>query len=209
MLPPRADRPKQFAREVDKVMSYWGEMVGVGIIPTNPADNEQSTTATIREMIRLANDSARHPLPNSIVASLQCQLPPRPTSLDLIRSIFWFVKGRVRFREDEDILVKQMGYTDPYQELLISPIALLQMPRPEGDCDDFSMLVATLLLVAKLPVWYVAIAVDEKQPDRWSHIYCKVYLPDENRYMAMDASHGQYPGWETGRRQFKRMEWKV
>lgn len=190
-------------------MSYWGSPVTLAVTPTSPTDNQLSTITTIHAMITLARDSARYPQINSIVSSLVKSLPRHSSMRSLVEKVFWWVRNHITFREDEDILIKELGYQDPYQELLISPIALLSMPHPEGDCDDFSMLLASLLIAARVPVWYVAIAVDESQPDRWSHIYNKVFLQDEGVYLPLDASYGTYPGWETSRKVFKKMEWSL
>jgi transglutaminase-like putative cysteine protease len=86
---------------------------------------------------------------------------------------------------------------------------MIQMPQAQGDCDDFSMLLASLLVAAKVPVWFRAVAVDEREPWRWSHIYCKVFLKDERKFISLDVSHGKFPGWETNRKKFRVMEWRV
>jgi predicted transglutaminase-like cysteine proteinase len=132
-----------------------------------------------------------------------------PSDADLVRAIYWWVKNRVKFREDGDILTREMEWRDPYQELLISPEILIGMPQAQGDCDDFSMLLAALLVAARIPVWFVAVAVDEREPWRWSHIYCKVFLKDEGRFVTLDASHGKFPGWETERTKYRVMKWRV
>ena len=136
-------------------------------------------------------------------------LPVKFTKRDLARAIWWWVKGHVTFCQDEEIVANELGYKDPNQELLIPPITLLQMPTPMGDCDDFSLLTASLLKCAHIPCWYVAIAVDEMEPDRFSHVYIRAYLDDEEQMMAMDVSHGRVPGWETQRKIYRKMEWMI
>lgn len=191
-------------------MGLWGVPIVTTVTPTSPVDNDRSTFETVQQMIALARDAASKPAINHVVSSLLLSLSKKnPSDMDLVRAIYWWVKGRVRFREDESILVEDMGWVDPYQELLISPEILIRMSQPEGDCDDFSMLLASLLVAAKIPVWFVAVAVDEREPWRWSHIYCKVFLKDERKLITLDASHGTYPGWETSREKFRVGEWRV
>jgi hypothetical protein len=191
-------------------VGIWGIPIRLDVRPTDPLNTDTSTVDTIHQMIALARVSAFDPLVCSVVDSLLVKLPSHPTNRDLARAIWWWVKNHVTFVEDEVILARELGYEkDPYQELLIPPATLLRMPRSMGDCDDFSLLVASLLLCAKLPVWFVTVAVDEKEPQRFSHVYVRVGLPDENDTMIMDVSHGVVPGWETERRKFRRVEWLV
>jgi transglutaminase-like putative cysteine protease len=191
------------------VTGFFGRHVQLDVRATDPFNSDTSTVDTIRQMIALANVSAKEPLVASVVDSCLVSLSSHPSKRDLARAIWWWVKNHVTFREDEEIVAKELGYTDPNQELLIPPITLLQMPEPMGDCDDFSLLTASLLKCAHVPCWFVAIAVDEGEPQRFSHVYVRCYLDDEGSYMAMDTSHGMVPGWETSRKVFRRIEWAV
>ena len=116
------------------------------------------------------------------------------------------------FVEDETILANELGYSvDPNQELLIAPETLLSMPIPQGDCDDFSTLIATLLLAFNLPAWFVTVAIDNVQPWRFSHVYVRTYLSDTREEMVMDCSHGRFAGDEPAKKYqiFRKVEWLV
>jgi transglutaminase-like putative cysteine protease len=190
-------------------MGFWGIPIVLEKRATNPVDTDVSTVETIQQMISLARVSTSHPLISSVVDSCLRRLRNNsPTKKDIAREIWWWVKNHIRFETDEAILARELGYeNDPNQELLIGPDALLQMPIPTGDCDDFAMLVAAMLLCAHIPCKYCAIAVDGDQPWRFSHVYCIAILDDGE--MVMDVSHGGVPGWETKRHMFRRMEWLV
>lgn len=188
-------------------MSFWGAPVQISVASTSPTDNDRSTRETISQMIYVSRVCSQSPVINNVVAGLVKQLPRNAGKTDLVRKIFWFVKNHIVFREDESILANELGYGDPVQELLISPVSLLSMPQPQGDCDDFSMLVASLCLASRVHCWFVTIAVDEQQPDRWSHVYCMVET--DGVMYPIDASHGNCPGWQTDRQIFKRGEWFV
>lgn len=188
-------------------MGFWGEAVRVQTVATDPLNNDVSTADTIQQMIAIARVSSRTPFVAEVVDRIIQSLGNRPTNTDLVRAIYRFVKATVTFCEDETILGSQMGYVDVNQELLITPMALLSMPHPMGDCDDFSTLVATLCVAVSIPVWFVTVAVDELQPFRFSHVYCKALV--DGKYIMLDASHGGYPGWETNRPKFRRAEWFV
>ena len=68
-----------------------------------------------------------------------------------------------------------------------------------GDCDDFSMYVAACLKSLGIPCSFATIAADARDPEQFSHVYVVAY-PMTVRGMRMrlplDASHGEYPGWE-------------
>lgn len=189
-------------------MSFWGQPVEIDIRSTDPMNTDASTYQTLEQMRSLAIESANSPVINSIVnACLVNTARHNPTNREIARSIWWWVKNNIKFERDEAILARELGYAnDPNQELLISPATLVMMPTPMGDCDDFSMLAGALCVCAHIPYWYVGIAEDEREPHRFSHVYGKCYLADEQRYMTMDISFGSVPGWETSRTQFRRVE---
>ena len=189
---------------------FWGLPIRLDVRPTDPLNSDISTVDAIHQMIAIAKSSATTPLINSVVDTCLRSLSNNPSKRELARAIWWFVKQHITFCQDEEILAKVLGYEkDPNQELLIPPVTLLNMPTPMGDCDDYSMLVASLLVCAKIPCWFVTIAVDDMEPWRFSHVYVKCWLDDEGKFMVMDCSHGIVPGWETSRQQFRRMEWLV
>jgi transglutaminase-like putative cysteine protease len=123
--------------------------------------------------------------------------------METVRAIYWYVKRHLTFCSDESLLAAQFGL-GPDKELLISPLVLLQMPTPMGDCDDYSLLLASLLKALLVPVKFVSVAVDEAEPWRFSHVYVKAMV--DGGWLALDASHGSYPGWEYGGKVFKQVE---
>ena len=191
------------------VTGFFGRPIQLDGRATDPFNSDTSTADTLRQMIGIANVSAKDPLIASVVDSCLVNLSSHPSKRSIARAIWWWVKNHVTFIEDEEIVAKELGFQDPNQELLIPPITLLHMPQPTGDCDDFSLLTASLLKCAHIPCWFVAIAVDEVERFRFSHVYVRCYLDDEQTYMAMDTSHGSVPGWETSRRTFRKIEWAV
>jgi hypothetical protein len=200
-------------------MSIWGEAVHVRETRTTPLNNDRSTSDTIHQMIQLANSSASSPdirsILNQCIDKAKTSTTGKPSLRDLVRCIFWWVKGHVRFEEDEIILAKAYGVTMEQIsqvggiDMIISPIALVRMPQPMGDCDCFSTLLASLLICAHIPCWFITICADELEPMRWSHVYCMAWLNDERRGIILDASHGSYPGWETDKEKFRKVAWRV
>jgi hypothetical protein len=110
-------------------------------------------------------------------------------------AVWWSIKHALTFIEDDELL-RGLTPNPPELELLVSPSVMVRAQDPRGDCDDFSMLLCCFLEVLGCPWEIVTVAVDPNEPERWSHVYAVAVLEDGSR-MALDASHGSYPGWEV------------
>lgn len=157
-----------------------------------PEGDDAATEQTIEEMRRLANDDSLTP---QIQAAAAIATHGARTKREAAQGIFEYVKARVRFREDAAAAAPLAGLLAPEDaEVLIRPVDLLQMPTPAGDCDDFAMTTAALLIAAGLRPQYVTIAADPDSP-HYSHVYTRALLPGGP--LAMDTSHGRAIGWEA------------
>jgi hypothetical protein len=110
-------------------------------------------------------------------------------------AIWQWVKRNLEFVHHS----KLFGIRDslgPMLQLLIRPDAVLKMRRPKGDCAVFTCLECSMLNCRDLNWELVTVAVDPRQPGIYSHVYPRVILEDGRR-IALDASHGKYPGWEV------------
>lgn len=193
--------------------TIWGSRpVAIGGIVTDPTNNDRSTSDTICLMRSNAVQASHSPIISSAVDTALEDLSPKSFHRDraVVQAIYWFVKRNVRFVFDESIMMQALGIPqdDLDKELLISPEVLLSMPQPMGDCDDFSTLLASMLLNLNFQVWFVTVAADESKPMEFTHVYVATYLNDEGVKIPLDASHGKYLGWETDR-QWRREEWLV
>lgn len=177
-------------------------------------DSDLATEQTIQRMARHIRDCANDPV---VIAAAHSALrtfgaqPCRPDSglarwwaltgaaasprRNLAWSVWWSVKHLLHFTEDEQLL---WGLTPnpPELELLVSPSVMVRWRDPEGDCDDFTMLVCCFLQVLDCPWTIATAAVDPHEPWRWSHVYAVAALEDGSQ-MALDASHGPGPGWHV------------
>jgi len=117
-------------------------------------------------------------------------------------------KKRIRFVEDQNVIT-----TPGVVEVLIRPVdvclldARLGPGGVIGDCDDFSMFVASLLLAQGVPCCFATVAADPDSPDAYSHVYVVAYA--DGKRMAIDASHGKFCGWEAPNRFGKMREWDL
>jgi hypothetical protein len=159
-------------------------------------DPDLATQQTIERMCRHIHECANDP---AVIGAARTALNSfgagQPGARNAAWAAFWSIKHTVKFVEDDQLL-RGLTPDPPELELLVSPSVMVRSSDPRGDCDDFTMLVCCFLEVLKHPWEIVTVAVDPNEPDRWSHVYAIAVLEDGSR-MALDASHGSYPGWEV------------
>lgn len=180
----------------------WGRPVAVLSHRTNRYDSDVSTAATIADMRRLARMYSHDPSVIAAVSSALSKNATTPAHRDIAHAIYYWVRANVRFVEDETLLYQQLGVSveDLDKELLIVPPVLLAMPVPMGDCDDFSVLIASMLMCAGLRPYFVTVAADATEPQKFSHVYVCAELADEGTHLCLDAGNrlSAVPaGWES------------
>lgn len=106
--------------------------------------------------------------------------------------VFWFLKHRVRRVLDEGNMFR-VGEPGAW-DMLIAPAVLLRMQNPSEDCDGFTMAAAAMLQALGVPQCIVTVACDPREPERWSHVFGMIQLPN-GEWLPLDCSHGQVPGW--------------
>jgi hypothetical protein len=162
-----------------------------------PEDSDLATARTIEVMIAYIREDAGTP---AIAAALIQAAPAYARSgaceWTVLQHVFDWIRSKVRFATDARTAADMTDRpAQPHEiELLIRPVDLLRMERPTGDCDDFSMLTAAMLLAAGIRCELVTIAADAEQPDAFSHVYVEAVLPSGR--VPLDTSHGRYLGWE-------------
>jgi len=109
--------------------------------------------------------------------------------------VWEWVKRNIRFESDESQLARMLGRHDEL-ELLISPSVLLRARDKAGDCDDFTMLCCSMLAALGVTPLIKTYKCDRSDPGRWSHV-CAAAVLEDGTVFPVDASHGEYPGWEV------------
>lgn len=180
--------------------NVWGQPIAVRRARTNPFNNDVSTAATIRAMSQVARQCANDPL--VVAATVGALSGGASTQRMAASAIFHWVRSNIRFVEDEQLMYEQFGIAPAEldKELLIVPPVLLAMPEPMGDCDCFSMLLASMLLCAGITPYFVTVAADAQEPRKFSHVYVCACLRDEGTHMCLDAGNRLSmvpPGWEA------------
>jgi hypothetical protein len=146
---------------------------------SDDADTEQ----TIGYMRQYAIEDSRSPIVRrAALAASSAGADPRA-------AVHEWIRGHVRYAPGESFVPWR---PDPESDqVLIRPVDLLTMPEPAGDCAVFSMLAAAMLRALGIECSYKTVKADPEHPGQFSHVY--VIAGD----LAIDASHGPYPGWEV------------
>jgi len=161
------------------------------------------TARTVKRMCEHIADGLKDPLVHQLAQRLNATAP----DATLARIWLW-TKNRVKFVSDESLTRRLLNEGDNF-ELLIAPSVLLRSSKPQGDCDDFTMLVAALARSLGFPVRIVTLVCDRRRPGEYSHVYCAAELPN-GVWCPMDASHGRYPGWQVPSYDVaRRTEWNL
>jgi len=175
-----------------------------------PDEQVRRTVALMREKVR---EDAKDP---RFVQRARGLFHNPQDQFGLVEQVWGHAKGGIRFQQDEEIGagVGGLGEGDVI-ETIIRPQDMARYVDQGiacGDCDDFSMYQAALLEALGVPCAFVTVGADSRMPDQFSHVYVAAYPKDGNGEpvrVALDASHGDYPGWEVPNRFGKYQEWAV
>lgn len=94
-----------------------------------------------------------------------------------IRALFFFVRDQIRFVRDMNGI-----------EVLHTPDAVMELGQ--GDCDDKSILLASLLEAIGHPTRFVAVGFT---PGEYEHVFVETKLAD--RWIPLDPTEPVEPGW--------------
>jgi transglutaminase-like putative cysteine protease len=142
-------------------------------------DGAPGTRAVLREMARVVRWAKAQPTFRILTQRLLADLPSKAWMSE-IRTIFNYVRENMRYMMDTNEI-----------EILQSPE--VSLTEGSGDCDDFCMVLATLLECAGHPCRFVALAFQE--PGQFEHVLLQTRLPDLNRWVSLDATEDFPLGW--------------
>lgn len=183
---------------------YLGNVqASVEILPDEP---DAQVAATIARMRQYVMEDACSPAIREL--SMQLAREAGGSESRYIGAVWQYVHNLIEFQSDEktaaDVGIDWGGVP---VEVLIRPVDIVTSHYKVGDCDDFTMMAACLLVCAGVKVRAVTIAAEEDQPDTFSHVYLAVY-PKLGTRVPFDASHGQRCGWESPRI-YRIQEWEI
>ncbi len=179
-------------------------------------DDDTATAQVVERMTQHIQTAAADPYFQAFARDLVLRLRGGPgfdqsirdpfSSVECIASsAWWWCKLHLKFVHHNKLMHWYNLGGGGYQ-LLISPqviVAGLHDASPDirersrrGDCAIYTMMCAAILQACGVPYEIVTVAVNPNQPDIFSHVFLYAVLPDGRR-LAIDASHGKYPGWSA------------
>ena len=192
---------------------------------TLPFDVDGQVSSTLRMMAEFAIEDSKRP---EIIASAAAIASKSYDLRSLTQNLWEAVREKMIFSLDQDtaraFANQELGLSsslaaipDPENvvEVLIRPIDVELLyannqRQVQGDCDDFSMYGASLLIALRqlgFPisnVRFVTVASSGgQQAGEYSHVYVRFDFPSasggqgEIQTIALDSSHGAFGGWEV------------
>lgn len=169
--------------------------------PRPTLEDEAFTAQTIERMTQYAAAASRSPMIRQVALLAAGNHTSQASQAG---GVWKWIRDRVRFRTDEET-ARPIAADPENTEVLIPPEHLLRMERPAGDCDDFSMLAAAMLLALGIPASFRTVAADPAT-ERYSHVYVIAHTAEGR--LPLDCSHGRFPGWEV-RALGKARDWRI
>lgn len=141
-------------------------------------DGKAGIRETLRVMSRIVKDWKKEPLIRDKAISLAASVPGKNFTGEA-REIFLWVRDNIRYINDvTDIeTVSTPDYT---------------LFNSAGDCDDQSVLLASLLESIGHPTRFVAIGFE---PNTYEHVFVQTKIG--NRWYSMDPTEEQEFGWQA------------
>lgn len=102
--------------------------------------------------------------------------------------VFQYAKKWKYAKDSEEVARLYPGFGDPRKTELLRSAKSIISEGPKQmrlDCDDYSILIGSLMMSLGYPVRLVVIAADPARPKKFSHVYPEVSI--RGRATAMDA----------------------
>lgn len=155
---------------------------------------DEAIMETLSHMKRLTLRDATTPDVKALAAKIRKEvkadtsLSPEQQRLALVKGAFDWVVDNITYRFDHDAVSDHVDVKNPKNtEFVIAPKHLLTVL--EGDCDDMSVMLASILLALGFEVNFKVIAWRSKD---FTHVYIEVKLPTDEgeRWVPMDPVAG-------------------
>jgi transglutaminase-like putative cysteine protease len=139
----------------------------------------QGVRATLREMSRIVKAYKSNPQIRELAVNLTANLPPKNWRAE-VNAIFCFVRDYIRYVKDIQGV-----------ETLHTPDNLLRLRS--GDCDDKSILSATLLASIGHPTRFIACGF--LGDGSYSHVFTQTKIA--GKWVTLECTMGEWPLGKT------------
>jgi predicted transglutaminase-like cysteine proteinase len=155
------------------------------------AEGDAGVEQTIRQMRRLIEKGKKDPAVHECAAwILRAGRVPAFDWTGECRAIYDWVRRNIRFTRD--VYGKETLHAAP--EILRLGI---------GDCDDFTILICSLLGTIGVKTRIVTVSNRGEDPEQFSHVYPEAYVEGEGRWIPLDAAR-RNPAFARGPENFFR-----
>lgn len=156
---------------------------------TKTIKTEHLTDETMTHLLIIAREQAVRPEIRVIVSRLVRPVAEKQWSNE-IRAIFEYVKAGIRYLRDPE--------GTEYVQTPLRHIANIERDGVSfGDCDDMSLLLATLLKSAGYKTRYVIISSPGNPGTSYNHIFVETLDPSIGVWISLDATMKEKPyGWK-------------
>lgn len=143
---------------------------------------------TLHRLISIVREQKTHSIVRKTVENILKKVPEKDWTGE-IRAVFDYVKRVVRYTRD----VAGVEYVKtPFRQLT----EIEERGLTYGDCDDASLLLATLLASAGYKVRFSIIRTPTNPVPAYNHIYVEVMHPVKHKWISLDATMKNKPfGW--------------
>jgi len=156
-------------------------------------DDDAATAQTVALMGAHVGDSWQDP--EVRWCALDAVAGSRPQcAADIAACVWAWCKRNMEFLTDQRHLA-QLGLPVE-RELLISPKVMARMSQRKGDCDCFVMMACSMCAALGVTPLIKTFKCDADDRNLWSHV-CAAVLLENGDARSLDASHGDYFGWEV------------
>lgn len=130
---------------------------------------------TIAQMRQLVDEALRDPSIIRLATDIVRSVPAFDDYAET-NALYEWVRRNIRFTKDP-----------VNKEKLYPPAELLKIRA--GDCDDISMLLATLVMAVGYPARLMTVAASPSSPEQFSHVYMEAEIPaGSGQWIPMDPA---------------------
>lgn len=147
-------------------------LAGMPLFAAPLLNGDAGVSQTVAKMRELIDQALRDPQIKALANSIVQNVPPHDDMAEAT-AIYQWVLSNIRFTKDPI-----------NKETLFPPSELLQSRA--GDCDDFTMLIATLLMAIGINARAITVSAPSEDPSQFSHIYPEAQI--DGAWVPLDAA---------------------
>jgi hypothetical protein len=156
-------------------------------------EGDPGTAATIEQMRRLIDHGMKDPVVHELAAEIIKAAGVRAFDfLGEARAVYNWVRANIRFTRD----VRGKETLHAAREIIRLGI---------GDCDDFTILICSLMSTVGAKCSIITISSDPRIPETFSHVYPEVSV--NGRWVTMDAARRDPAFGKAPARYYRKRRW--